>query len=189
MKYFVFILVILCLIFPQVSLAVEIGECVCDDKGEGALSETQETFSGMEKDKCEKDKTLEMQNKKASEAIICIWTKSDPQSTPVDSGKLQITPELSSVQLVNPIGGSINTPKGEVRFSMIFGKIIKTAMGIIGAITLLVFVYAGGLFLTSSGNAEQVKQGTNMMLWAAIGLFIIFSSYAILDLIFKTLTN
>lgn len=80
----------------------------------------------------------------------------------------------STVQLENPIGAGtdINT---------ILGNGIKVALGIVGSLSLLVFVYGGFLWLTSAGSSEKVKKGWDTMIYAVIGLFVIFSSYAILN--------
>ncbi len=40
-------------------------------------------------------------------------------------------------------------------------------------------IYAGFLYMTSQGNMEQLKKARGMMVNAAIGLIIIFASYAI----------
>jgi len=90
-------------------------------------------------------------------------------------------PSVEVVKLENPL------PTDDMR--VILGGIVNYAMGIMGAITLLVFVFAGGMWLTSMGNAEKVKTGTQAMIWAVIGLFIIFGSYAILNLVIKGLTG
>jgi len=91
-------------------------------------------------------------------------------------------PSSETVKLDNPLG-----ERNDMR--QILGQIIDYSMGIMGAITLLVFVFGGGMWLTSMGNAEKVKTGTQAMIWAAIGLFIIFGSYAILNLVIKGLTG
>ena len=80
------------------------------------------------------------------------------------------------ISLENPIGvgTDINT---------IIGNIIKVSLGLVGAFALLVFVYGGFLWLTSGGNKEKVKTGSKAMLYAFIGIFLIFSSYAILNVV------
>ena len=84
-----------------------------------------------------------------------------------------IVQAVGDVQLENPIGTTdINT---------FLGSVIKNLLKVLGSIALVVFVVGGFLWLTSAGNAEKVKLGTNTMLYAIIGLFIIFSSYAILN--------
>lgn len=63
----------------------------------------------------------------------------------------------------------------------IIGIIIKAALGIIGAITLLMFVWGGTILVTSAGNPEKVKKGSGAMLWAAIGVLVVFGSYLIVN--------
>tara|TARA_Y100001970_G_C14223843_1_gene854332 strand:+ start:2383 stop:2811 length:429 start_codon:yes stop_codon:yes gene_type:complete len=88
------------------------------------------------------------------------------------------TPVLSKIapkvrQLQNPIASA--TPQE------LIGKVAQTALGIIGSLTLLAFMFGGFMWLTSAGNQEKVKKGTQTMLYATIGLFVIFGSYAILN--------
>lgn len=89
-------------------------------------------------------------------------------------------------KLANPIaspgGGQIDIP-------VFIGQVISSVLVVVGALTLLVFVFGGFLWLTSAGNEERVKKGSQTMLFAAIGLFIIFASYGILQLIITTLTR
>lgn len=87
------------------------------------------------------------------------------------------------IPLINPIGGTAEDPQGQTNISQIVGNVIKVALGIIGSITLGIFVYGGFLWLTSAGNSEKVSQGSSAMLYAVIGLFIIFGAYAILNTI------
>lgn len=96
-------------------------------------------------------------------------------------------PPVTVVKLVNPLGGSKENPKGQTDIRVLMGDIIQGAMGIVGSLVLAVFVYGGFLWLTSAGKAEQVKKGTDTMVWAAIGLFLIFGAYAILSLVLEAI--
>lgn len=92
------------------------------------------------------------------------------------------------VKLTNPIGGTGKNPAGETSIHVIVGKAIQKALGVLGSITFMVFVYGGFLWLTSAGNSDNVKKGMETMLWAAIGVCIIFASYAILQFVINGLT-
>jgi len=94
-----------------------------------------------------------------------------------------------TVNLVNPLGGQDieGKEKGETNLNQILGRVVASAMGVLGSITLLVFVTGGFMWLTAAGSPERVKKGTETMVWAVIGLFIIFSSYAILTLVFQAI--
>jgi len=81
---------------------------------------------------------------------------------------------------------SLENPIGSEKDAGLLGpvmKIVNGLLGIIGALALVAFVYGGFQWLISAGNAEKVKTGTTTMIWAILGLFLIFSSYAILKLI------
>ena len=92
-----------------------------------------------------------------------------------------------SVELINPIGGTVEKPKGETNLQVVVGRAIRKALGIIGSLTLAVFIYGGFLWLTAAGNDEKVHTGTQTMMWAVIGICIIFGAYAILGLVLKSI--
>lgn len=87
-----------------------------------------------------------------------------------------------AVCLKNPLQSSVTAPQ-------IISKIIKTALGIVGAITLLMIVWGGIQWLTSAGNAERVEAGTKTMIWAVVGLFLVFASYIIIQAIISSITT
>ncbi len=82
---------------------------------------------------------------------------------------------------------SLTNPLNETDIKKIIGNSIGVIMGIAGSITFVVFVYGGLLWLTSAGNSERIQKGLQAMLWAGIGIIVIFSSYAIITLILTTL--
>ena len=85
------------------------------------------------------------------------------------------------VQLPNPIKPEYTVDD----IPKLIGKLLIPVLGIIGSITLLVFVYGGFVWMTSGGSPEKIKKGTNAMLYAAIGLCIIFSAYGIITIVTK----
>jgi len=81
-------------------------------------------------------------------------------------------PAGSTNCLSNPLG-NINSPQA------LMGKIINSVLGIVGSLALLFFVYGGLIWMTSSGSPEKVKQGRDTLVWATIGLVVIFAAYAL----------
>jgi len=67
----------------------------------------------------------------------------------------------------------------------IIGKAIKVIMSIVGSIALVMFVYAGGLWMVAGGNEQQTSKALKTMVWSAIGLIVILSSYSIVNFIFS----
>ncbi len=71
----------------------------------------------------------------------------------------------------------------------LIGIVIKALLGVVGSIALLMFIYGGFLWLTSGGNSEKIKNGKQTIIWAVLGLVLIFSAYTILNQIFTTLAK
>lgn len=86
-----------------------------------------------------------------------------------------------AVDLVNPLGETYD-PR------VILGNIISGVLGLIGSVALILFVYGGILLMLSQGDTGKVKKGKDTMLWAAIGLAVVFSSYAITKFVIDKLT-
>lgn len=88
--------------------------------------------------------------------------------------------------LENPIGVG---QKGTTEAADIVNVVIKAMLGIIGALTLLMFVWGGFQWLTSAGNPEKVSAGTQTMIWAVIGVVLVLASYILLSTFLNYLTG
>jgi len=109
-------------------------------------------------------------------------TKPTPAKTASGGGSIN-SPDASvtKTKLTNPIGST--------DIKVILGQILAKVLGILGGITLLVFVVGGAYWLLSAGNPERIKKGTETMIWAVIGLFVIFASYGLLTTFLAGLTG
>lgn len=65
------------------------------------------------------------------------------------------------------------------------GLVVKTSTGIMGTIALAMMLYGGALWMTARGNTSQIDKAQNVIFYGAIGIFIIFGSYAIITYIFQ----
>lgn len=97
--------------------------------------------------------------------------------------------QATQVNLINPIGGSESNTKGDVDINVIVGRVLQQALTILGSIAFVALVVGGAYWLLSAGNAERVKKGTQTMVWAAVGLFIVFAAYGILSVVIGGLTG
>jgi hypothetical protein len=79
----------------------------------------------------------------------------------------------------NPLGKTIDTPQKFI------GNIIKALLGVIGSIALIMFVYGGFMWMTAAGDKNKVTKGMDTMLWAVLGLTVIFSSYALVRFVIE----
>jgi hypothetical protein len=89
----------------------------------------------------------------------------------------------SSICLSNPLGSSIGTPQ------LLIGKAINAVLGIVGSLALVMFIYGGLTWMTSSGSEEKVKKGKEIIVWSAIGLVVIFMSYALVRFVLSTISS
>jgi hypothetical protein len=71
----------------------------------------------------------------------------------------------------------------------IIGRIINIVLGFLGVILLILFLYAGFLWMTAGDDATKVQQAKNIMRNAVIGLVIIVSAFAISSYILKLIAN
>lgn len=91
--------------------------------------------------------------------------------------------EGECVPLDNPLTGE------RTNWLQIMGAILRVAISIVGALALLMIVWGGAKWLTSRGSPEKVKEGTQAILWAVIGLVLVFASYFIITQFFALLTG
>ena len=62
---------------------------------------------------------------------------------------------------------------------VLIGNLVRTFIGLLGIIFLLLVVYAGVLWLTAQGDDEKVTHAKDLLKNAVIGLIIITVAYAL----------
>ena len=72
----------------------------------------------------------------------------------------------------DPSGIAQRTP------GQLVGEIVKVALGFVGTIAFVVFLYGGFLWLTARGNEEQVAKAKKYITNGAIGTIVIMLAYA-----------
>ncbi|MBN2854518.1 hypothetical protein JXK06_03250 [Patescibacteria group bacterium] len=83
---------------------------------------------------------------------------------------------------------SLSNPLGASSVNELIGRVINSVMGIVGSLALLMFVYGGLTWMTSSGSQDKVKKGKDILLWSAIGLIVIFGAYGLTKFIINLAT-
>lgn len=66
-------------------------------------------------------------------------------------------------------------------------KISQWILGIVGTLTLIMFIYGGFMFLISAGSSEKVTQAKKIITAAVVGLIIVFASWLIINFVFKAM--
>jgi hypothetical protein len=104
-------------------------------------------------------------------------TASFTSGTTCPTGCTATASTAGTVTLDNPLG------KGNTDIPSLLGTVINSIMGVIGSLALAMFIYGGITWMLSAGNQEQVTKGKNILIWAAVGIVIIFSAYALVKLV------
>ncbi len=71
----------------------------------------------------------------------------------------------------------------------VVGDIINYLLGFLGVVFLVLILYAGFLWMTASGNEEQITKAKKLLGHSVIGLIIILVAYTIAVLIFSQLAT
>jgi len=105
-------------------------------------------------------------------------------STGVDSSDIEATDPKAIKRLLSTLDYTkITSP------SQIIGRIIKLAMQFIGVIVLALYIYAGVLWMTASGQSEKIDKVKKIFIWTTLGLLALIGSYVSVDFIFDNLIN
>lgn len=78
-------------------------------------------------------------------------------------------------------------PSGVTSINQFIGKAINILMAFIGSITLLLYVFSGFLWMTASGNSEQVDKAKRILIWTTLGVAVMLFSYILVNLIFNSI--
>jgi len=98
------------------------------------------------------------------------------------------TTNFVSATSIVPQGDKYETGSYELNdFLLIAVNVSKIILGLVGSLTLLMFVYGGLMMIISSGNTEKVTKAKGILLAAVVGLAIVFASYVIIQFVMTSL--
>lgn len=103
--------------------------------------------------------------------------ESIPSSFPV--GKCLKT---ETQKTYTPASDAENNP-GQKGLTAIFVKVVNLLTGIIGSISLIVFIIGALLTIVSEGKEDRLEKGKNAMFYAIIGLIVALMSFIIVSFV------
>ncbi len=77
----------------------------------------------------------------------------------------------------------------QTRFLDLLTFIINFILGFVGTIAVLMLIWGGFRYLTSSGKSDATKDAKNTIVYAIIGIVIILLSYAIVNTLTTSLAG
>ena len=90
-----------------------------------------------------------------------------------------------AVCLENPLGNSDAARSPQI----LIGNIIRSVLGVVGSLALVMFIYGGITWMLSGGDFFEIIRGKRILNWATWGLIIIFSAYALVRFIITTVAG
>ena len=74
---------------------------------------------------------------------------------------------------------------GDSDLKTTIGQIVRVVLGFLGLLAVLLVLWAGFLWMTATGNEDQIGKAKGILISAVIGLIIIMSAYAITTFVFQ----
>lgn len=68
-------------------------------------------------------------------------------------------------------------------------NISRWILGIVGSLTLVMFVWGGVMFIISGGASDKISQAKKIIVAAVVGLIIVFSSWIIINFSISTISD
>ncbi len=70
----------------------------------------------------------------------------------------------------------------------VINKLTRFALGIVGAVFLMYFIYGGFMWMTAGGESERIKKSHQALSQALIGIAVVVLSYSVIGFVIQ-LTN
>ena len=97
------------------------------------------------------------------------------------------TPEITPSDLGIQYGAATGLGNKDIRVTI--ASIIKTAMGLLGIVAVVIILIGGFKWMTAGGNDEQVGEAKGWIFSGVIGLAIILSAYALATYVINSLVT
>lgn len=124
----------------------------------------------------------------------CDFSTSDGCAAPRNINGQGCKTQQDNAALVktNVLGsGSVVTmplPLSNTSVQKVISRVISAILGIVGALALALFVWGGMSWMLAAGDSAKIGKAKQTIVWAALGLIAIFSSYAVLNFVINALT-
>ena len=95
---------------------------------------------------------------------------------------------LGGLEATN-LGNGQGAGQAGAQLPILVGKIIRTILGLLGIIFVVLMVYAGFLWMTARGEEEPVSKAKDIIKQSIIGVIIIFLAYAITGFVINAIVR
>lgn len=77
------------------------------------------------------------------------------------------------------IGANSLNPMNYRQPTDLLSRAINAMIGFMGSIALLLYIYAGFIWMSASGNSDKVTKAKNILVWTSLGIVAMAASYMI----------
>lgn len=81
------------------------------------------------------------------------------------------------------------TEGDSANLTLMVARLIRGAMGLLGAIAVVLFVYAGFLWMTAGGEEKKVGDAKTLIRQVIIGMAIILAAWALTSFVINSLVD
>lgn len=99
------------------------------------------------------------------------------------------TQQGSAQNTQTPTSTTLYNPLGTTSIESFVGRVIRIVLSMAGIAAFLMFIWGGILWMTSAGNADRIQKGKDTLIWATIGLVVLFTAYAIVETLIRALST
>lgn len=152
----------------------------------GKCSEVKKTAHCICGDKTCKSFTYQTTNEKTTAENTCakceapgLLAGSCSEESPTADFNLQ----GKAKEVLNPVKFS----SGKAGVFEIMSRFIQFDLFPLGMFAMALYIWAGFLWMTSSGNSENVTKAKSIITWVTVGIVAVFSSYLIIKFVFTEL--
>ena len=107
--------------------------------------------------------------------------------TATPAGSTTVVPQAAGSVTAAP--QTLPNPLGITDVNAFIAQLINFVLSLVGSVSLLLFVYGGITWMTSAGASAQVKKGKDIVVWAVIGLAVVFTSYILVKFVIQGITG
>ena len=104
------------------------------------------------------------------------------QTTPINGNPTTLLEQTG-------LGNGTGAAQAGAALPILIGRIIRTLLGLLGIIFLVLMVYAGFLWMTARGESDPVDKAKDIIRQAIIGLIIVFLAYALTGFIINAVVS
>jgi uncharacterized membrane protein YwzB len=88
---------------------------------------------------------------------------------------------------LDDVGDVVTAGGQETSLPKLVGNLINVLLSVLGIVFVVLVVYAGFLYMTASGEEDNVKKAKKLLAQSVIGLVIIVAAYAISSFVIDSL--